>query len=187
MEGGTDYDFKINRVRITPLTEHLAANLRATPTGTCGRAALWHAGAAQDITPTGGCAALGLKLPLLERELLKMEETPGRKLLLYLGQIDTEANSSGGGASFGRRPTSYQPPLVQCRQEDPWARSELPEELLPDIRAAALTGAAAKGAATPSMSVGAITYQLPLLLAFSWCLLLTYPPRFPVINVKTPQ
>ncbi len=52
----------------------------------------------QDITPTGGCAALGLKLPLLERELLKTEEAPappnaggGRgKMLLYLGQVREE-------------------------------------------------------------------------------------------------
>ncbi len=152
MEGGTDYDFKITRVHITPLTEHLASNLRGTPPGTCGDRAGWRVGAAQDITPTGGCAALGLKLPLLERELLKMEETPvGRKLLLYLGQIDTDANSSNGDhhrpGAAGRRPTSYQPPLLQCRQEEPWARAALPYELLPDIRAAALTGVKA-GAAT---------------------------------------
>ena len=48
VDGGHDYDFKITRVHITPLTSHLASNLRATPAGTCGRdPKAWRPGVAQ--------------------------------------------------------------------------------------------------------------------------------------------
>ena len=53
---------------------------------------------------------------------LKMETTPrsGKQLLLYLGQTQTHdpaalAATNKHSAKRARRPTSYQPPLVQGR------------------------------------------------------------------------
>ncbi len=159
VDGGSDYDFKITRVHITPLTAHLATNLRATPAGTCGAdRSLWRAGASVDITPTGGCAALGLKLPLLERELIKVErEAKGDKLLLYLGQIATDANAENKHKPEPKRPTSYQPALLQCRQREP-RRQPVAMELLPEIMAQPLT------AASSSSSVINVPTYLSLLL-----------------------
>ena len=68
---------------------------------------------------------------------LKMETTPrsGKQLLLYLGQTQTH-DLSAPAAMQGRRkarPTSYQPPLVQCHV-DP-GRHILTNELFPMVSA----------------------------------------------------
>ena len=78
---------------------------------------------------------------------LKMETTPrsGKQLLLYLGQTQTHdlaapATAASGAAAPGgrgtrrpRRPTSYQPPLVQCHV-DP-GRHIVTNELFPMVSA----------------------------------------------------
>ncbi len=122
VDGGTDYEFKIKQAIITPLTRGLASQLNAAPRDSCGRKGDWRKGVAQDVTPTGGCRGMGLKIPLLEHDLLKMETTrkTGSEMLLYLGQTSTDApkerqkQQQPRGQRKRHRPTSYQPPLVQC-------------------------------------------------------------------------
>ena len=111
VDGGTNFEFKIKRAVITPHTTSLARQLNASPSSSCGQKGAWQQGVPQDVTPTGGCAGMGLKIPLLEYDLLKMESTHrGTNVLLFLGQTETERES----AAFGKRPTSYQPALIQC-------------------------------------------------------------------------
>ena len=69
VDGGTDYEFKIKQAVITPRTEALAGQLNAAPKGTCGLRGRWAANASQDVTPTGGCQGMGLRIPLLEHDL----------------------------------------------------------------------------------------------------------------------
>ena len=54
---------------------------------------------------------------------------------MFFVQIDTDANRPDRSSTLGnRRPTSYQPPLLQCAQESPWKHDRTPHELLPQIR-----------------------------------------------------
>lgn len=69
VDGGTDYEFKIKQAVITPRTQALARQLNAAPEGTCGRRGRWASNASQDVTPTGGCQGMGLRIPLLEHDL----------------------------------------------------------------------------------------------------------------------
>jgi hypothetical protein len=61
---------------------------------------------------------MGLRIPLLEHDLLKMETTRrrGSGLLLYLGQTQTDGVAMAT-TTAKKRPTSYQPPLVQCHAD----------------------------------------------------------------------
>ena len=71
------------------------------------------------------------------RPQLKMEATPrsGKQLLLFLGQTQTHdlAAPATLGSKRQKRPTSYQPPLVQCHV-DP-GRHIVTNELFPMVSA----------------------------------------------------
>ena len=65
----------------------------------------------RDLTATLGCAPLGIVVPAVRYELLRVDVDAWGQSLLYLGQPDTE-NQRGGPSE---RPTAYQPALVRCR------------------------------------------------------------------------
>jgi hypothetical protein len=153
VDGATDYLFKIKTASVTAFTADLASQLSALPAGSCGGSGhsgwAWPVGVAQDVTGTRGCAALGLHLPLLERELMRMEPSRrGGGLLLYLGQTDTEPALPGAP----HRPTAFQRPLVQCGAEDRGFRIETNE--LFAVEAAMLRSIAA----TQSLAVSVLLY-----------------------------
>ncbi|XP_031750509.1 protein APCDD1-like [Xenopus tropicalis] len=116
--GGTDMVFRVTRARATPLSPAAVQMLNASGPGGCGAAGRWAVGEEQDITETGGCQALGIRLPHTEYELFKVEEDGGGggRLLLYLGERPTDGSSPD---SPNKRPTSYQPPLIQCAGAPP--------------------------------------------------------------------
>ena len=105
-----DYSFKVTRLKITPkdakVTEHL--NYYSGPE--CGKAKTWRLGVEQDVTFTNGCVTLGIQLPNIEQEILKMEVVH-RKLHLYVGQRFTDEPVR---RFRDKRPTSFQEPLVKC-------------------------------------------------------------------------
>ena len=135
---------KIKNAAIAAHAEHLAAQLNASTPGTCGRSGEWHVGESHDVTTTGGCLGLGLKIPLIEHDLLKMESSRprGSDLLLYLGQTHTTSSD------VNRRPTSYQPGLVRCApgSSSPEVEVEVPavtavvnDDVFPLVQVAQLT------------------------------------------------
>ncbi|CAL1537138.1 unnamed protein product [Lymnaea stagnalis] len=115
VHGAKDYSFKVTRLKVIPHDQATVDSMNHYGGNGCGKAHGWAVGQEQDVTKTGGCVTLGIRLPNMERDIMKMEVVH-RKLHLYVGQrlIDRKP-----GTSYQKeRPTAFQEPLVKCDQVD---------------------------------------------------------------------
>ena len=74
----------------------------------------------QDVTSTGGCLGLGIRVPTIASDLLKMDLNVVGHPQLYFGIAENSVemppgDSSSSGRALPLRPTSYLPPMEQCR------------------------------------------------------------------------
>lgn len=92
--GGEELDLRLEEAQLAPLSQQMVESLGEG----------WHLGTSRDLSPLGGWAPLRLSLPSLALEMVRMVRSGSGHNLLLLGLP----------AQPGERPTSYQPPLMQC-------------------------------------------------------------------------
>lgn len=114
VKGGTELVFTVNQVWVKPLNQVILQMLNMSRPRSCGVADSWAIGEEQDISVTRGCTTLGISLPHTEYELFKIEQDSHSRLLLYMGERPTDGSSP---STPQKRPTSYQPSLIQCSGE----------------------------------------------------------------------
>lgn len=116
--GAKNCNFRSHNLKVKPISQTITQNLNIFGGQGCGRPRSWESGVEQDVTSSGGCGSLGVVLPTVEHEVLKIERIHNKKYL-FIGQRPTEK----GVRPVNEWPTSFQEPLIQCSDTTDTARN----------------------------------------------------------------
>ncbi|XP_069112949.1 protein APCDD1-like [Argopecten irradians] len=165
ISGTKEYNFRLIRLKITPKNKQMVNTLRLYD-GHCGVRNAWKINEQQDVTSTGGCDVLGIILPNVEFEILRMVASE-RQTLLYVGQWTM---SNVALRNKDSRPTSFQQPLVRCSDSVTKVTSNRIEVMLSDNKQFPVF---AKFEATPKAN-GAVTHGMSfwIVLIYVVCVIL---------------
>ncbi|VEN47652.1 unnamed protein product [Callosobruchus maculatus] len=116
IKGASNIDFHIEKATLTVLDQKMIYNMRLP--GLCGQGT-WQVGVAQDLSVTKGCPQLGIILPSVQYDIIKIEMDYKGQCLLFLGQVETDTLHS----STDQRPSAFQLPLVKCGEVAGYSQS----------------------------------------------------------------
>ena len=149
------HDFNVTRLLLTPEDEYLSRALNLYKDADCGARGSWVRREAQDVTPTGGCAAVGVRVPVVDKEVVRTGVDETGRMWLALGQTPTAHQVSGG-----RRPTSWGPELISCRSYHAYLHDNI---LLPIVGARTASSAPATHTVSPCSTLLALLILLTAL------------------------
>ncbi|XP_066939628.1 protein APCDD1-like isoform X2 [Macrobrachium rosenbergii] len=145
------YDMNVNRLVLTPEDADLANELNAYKGKECGDPGKWVAKISQDVTHTGGCLAVGVRVPTVEKEIMRSGIDDAGRIWLTLGQTATSARQEGNNP----RPTSWGARLLRCQ---PYASPDDDNSLLPMVGARTASSGSHKSALP--LFVGVMSFLL---------------------------
>nr|XP_045582954.1 protein APCDD1-like [Procambarus clarkii] len=105
------HDFIVSHLVMTPEDTDMANALNSYKGKECGRPGRWLPKKSQDVTSTGGCKAVGVRVPIVEKEIIRTGVDEMGGMWLTLGQTPTTPRQMGDSP----RPTSWGPTLISCR------------------------------------------------------------------------
>lgn len=103
----TEIDFSIEEASLSIYNRFMMHQMQSTQS--CGTD-LWRIGVPQQLSYSNGCLRLGLIIPSIQYDVMKVDIDYQGNFLLFLGQADTENLPRAPH----ERPTAFQPPLVKC-------------------------------------------------------------------------
>lgn len=110
LHGVTSIDFQIEKATLTALDYRVIKDMRLE--GFCGIGE-WKVKEPKELATTNGCISLGLIIPSIQFDIIKIEMDYEGSWLLFLGQVDTNNMPS----DEDERPTAFQLPLVKCGEK----------------------------------------------------------------------
>lgn len=108
--GFSEIDFQIEETLLTVFEPQMIEFLGGTATN-CGMGT-WEINVTKELSQTGGCHQLGIVLPSVQRDVVKVEMDYTGSCLMFLGQVDTDFSMDSNGDR--ERPTAFQLPLSKC-------------------------------------------------------------------------
>ncbi|XP_064213456.1 protein APCDD1-like isoform X1 [Tribolium castaneum] len=108
MKGVSDIDFQIERATLTALDHRIITEMRLP--GLCGLGE-WRVNVPKELATTNGCVSLGVFIPSVRFDVVKVEMDYKGSWLLFLGQADTN------NLPQDERPTAFQLPMVKCGEK----------------------------------------------------------------------
>lgn len=108
MKGVSDIDFQIERALLTALDQRVITEMRLP--GVCGLGE-WKVNVPKELAMTNGCVSLGVFIPSVRFDVVKVEMDYQGSWLLFLGQADTN------NLPADERPTAFQLPMVKCGEK----------------------------------------------------------------------
>lgn len=107
LRGTTNINFHIERASLTVLDRRMIYDMKLE--GMCG-SEKWVVNVPQELSTTNGCAPLGISLPSILTDIVKLEVDYRGSFLLFLGQVHTDSLQT----ESTERPSAFQLPLVKC-------------------------------------------------------------------------
>lgn len=107
VKGSTNFDFQIERASLTIFERDMLTELQHSRN--CG-SGIWQLAVPRELSSTNGCLQLGILIPSIQYEIVRIDVDFHGSTLLLLGQTDTDNQPR----TKYQRPTAYQDPLVHC-------------------------------------------------------------------------
>ncbi|CAH1132604.1 unnamed protein product [Ceutorhynchus assimilis] len=108
LRGTSNIDFQIERASLTVFDQKMIVDMSLADL--CGQG-VWQVSVPKELSITGGCFPLGINIPSMQYDIVKMEMDYRGACLLYLGQVKTDLMETNEKSN---RPSSFQLPLVKC-------------------------------------------------------------------------
>lgn len=116
LRGTKNINFHIERASLSVLDRKMIYDMRLP--NVCGHGE-WEVNVPKELSSTKGCGPLGITLPSIMMDIIKLEMDYKGSVLLFLGQVETDSMHT----ISTERPSAFQLPLVKCGEVATYSQS----------------------------------------------------------------